>query len=131
MKESQSAGDCFIRQVGDYLRATVGPELFPDQVEECYRALATRVLEQKLVRVLVVGVGEDHPHSHLAARDALIAMAEIGVPVGFKLAFVPRSDATLNGYRHAEAEARERGIRARVFENEAQAIRWLTEPDVH
>jgi len=123
--------DCFIRQVGGYIRATVGPHLSPDEIEECYRALATRALEDNVGRILVVGVGEDHPHSHLAARDALIAMAEIGAPVGFKLAFVPRSDATLNGYRHAEFEARQRGIRAQVFDTEAKAIRWLTEPDIH
>ena len=126
-----SRADCFIRQVGDYTRATVGPNLEPEEVEECYRALATQVLEQRLTRILVVGVGEDHPHSHLAARDALIAMSEIGLPVGFKIAFVPRSGATLNGYRHAELEAQERGIRAQVFESEAEAIRWLAAPDVH
>jgi hypothetical protein len=90
------ADECLIRQVGEYVRAIVGPHSSADEVEKCYRAVAPHVLEKRLARVLVVGIGEDHPNSHLAARDALIAMAEIGVPAGFKIAFVPRTDATLN-----------------------------------
>ena len=123
--------DCAIRRVGDYLRAQVGPDLRPREVEDCYHALATQALQSRLDRVLIVGIGEDHPHSHLAARDALIALHEIGVPAGFRIAFVPRTSATLNGYRHAEVEARKRGLRARVFESEAEAARWLAEPELH
>jgi hypothetical protein len=93
--------------------------------------VATHVLERRVSQILIVGVGEDHAHSHLAARDALIAIAEIGVPAGFKVALVPRTSATLNGYRHAELEGQRRGLRAKVFKSEAQAIRWLAEPEVH
>lgn len=112
------------------MRAYVGAGSM-NEVQECYRNVATVALEHKFQRVLIVGVGTDHSHSHLAARDVVIALHVIGVPAGFRIAFVPRSDVTLNGYRHAEIEAQNRGLRARVFHDEEDAIRWLTEREVH
>lgn len=125
------ATDCSFRKVGDYLRAEVGARLGAHEVEDCYRVLATVVIEHRQSLVLVVGVGAEHPHSHLSARDALIAMHEIGVPAGFRIAFVALSDATRNSYLHTELEARKRGIRAHVFEREDDAVRWLIHPELH
>ena len=85
------ATDCSFRKVGDYLRAEVGARLGAHEVEDCYRVLATVVIEHRQSRVLVVGVGAEHPHSHLSARDALIAIHEIGMPAGFRIAFVALS----------------------------------------
>jgi hypothetical protein len=121
--------DCGVDQVGPVLRARVGTGT-KSQTQECYGAIAALALQHKFDRVLVVGAGSD-AHAHLSARDAVVAFAEIGVPAGFRIAFVATSDATLNGYRHAEIEARNRGLRARVLNDETQAIAWLTEPDVH
>jgi hypothetical protein len=95
---------CCISKRGEYIRADVGPGR-PSEILECYRSLVSAALEQKF--------------------------HEIGVPAGFKLAFVPLTYSTLNGYRHAEIEARKRGIRAKVFMEEVEAIRWLTQPDRH
>ena len=56
---------------------------------------------------LVVGIGQDS-HSHLA-----------------------KTDATLNGFKHAEYAANERGLRARVFRDEDAAVEWLVQADLH
>jgi len=122
--------NCVIERGEEYVRANVGHGT-PAELEECYRTLATIVLEHKFKRVLVVGTSDQHAHSHLAARDAVLAMDVIGVPAGFKIAFVGKSDATLNGYSHAEIAARDRGLRAKVFRDEPEAIQWLTAPDIH
>lgn len=130
MQLAQPHPDCSVHHVGEYVRAYVGSGS-PAQIQECYRTLATIALEHKFLRVLVVGIGEDDSHSHLAARDVVIALHVIGVPAGFKMAFVPKTDVTLNGYRHAEIEASNRGLRAKIFPSEEDAVRWLTDPEIH
>ena len=122
--------DCKIDHAGQYVRADVGDGTTSNEVQECYRTLASLALEHKFTRVLVVGIGQDS-HSHLTARDVVIAFDVIGVPAGFKVAFVAKSDATLNGFKHAEYAATERGLRAKVFRDEDAAIRWLIQPDLH
>ncbi len=101
-----------------------------DEIQECYRTLATLALEHKFNRALVVGVAADDPVNHLAARDAVIALHVIGVPAGFRLAFVPHTPETLNAFRHAEIEAAARG-RVKVFAGETDAVRWLTAEEIH
>src|SRR5688572_21942703 len=130
MQLAQPHPDCTVHHEGAYVRAYVGSSR-STEIQECYRAVATIALEHKFTRILVIGVGEQDAHSHLAARDIVIALDVIGVPAGFKIAFVPKTDVTLNGYRHAQAEAMKRGLRAQVFRDEAEAIVWLTEPDLH
>lgn len=127
---AQPHSECSISRRGEYIRADVGPGR-PSEILECYRSLVTLALEQKFKLALVVGAAYDDAAHHLAARDAVIAFHEIGVPAGFKLALVPLTYPTLNGYRQAEIEAQKRGIRAKVFMEEMEAIRWLTEPDKH
>jgi hypothetical protein len=122
--------DCTFRQEGEYLHAQVGAA-GAGEIRECYQALASLVIEHRFERVLVLGVGEQHAHSHLGARDLVVALHEIGVPAGFRIAMVPKSDATLNAFRHAELAARERGMRVLVFREEAHAVRWLTQPELH
>ena len=130
MQLAQPHPDFSIVNHGPYVRAYVGP-VQPNEVLECYRTLVVAALEQKFIHVLVVGEAIGDPLSHLAARDAVIAFADIGVPAGFKLALVPRSYDSLSGYRHAEIEAARRGIRAKVFSEEDEAVRWLTAPERH
>ncbi|HEY5899333.1 MAG TPA: hypothetical protein VIV54_17325 [Burkholderiales bacterium] len=130
MQLAKLHGECSVDQVDGYIRAHIGRGSTA-QVEECYRTLASIALQHKFDRVLVVGLGAGEPHAHLAARDIVIAFSVIGVPAGFKLAFVPTTDATRNGYRHAEIEASKRGLRAKVFGSEEEAVDWLTQPDVH
>ena len=121
--------DCKIDHAGQYVRADVGDGT-SNEVQDCYRTLASLALEHKFTRVLVVGIGQDS-HSHLTARDVVIAFDVIGVPAGFKVAFVAKTDATLNGFKHAEYAANERGLRAKVFRDEDTAVEWLTKPDLH
>ena len=120
---------CAVDHVGQVIRARVEGGT-SSQIQECYQALASLTLQHKFDRVLIVGTGGE-PRAHLGARDAVVAFGEIGVPAGFRLAFVATSDATLNGFRHAEIEARNRGLRVRLLRDEAQAIAWLTEPELH
>ena len=101
------------------------------ELRDYFRILSQRKWTAIFVFILVVGGAISDPMSHLAARDAVIALAVIGVPAGFKLAFVPRSHDSLNGYRHAELEAARRGIRAKVFSGEDEAVHWLTAPERH
>lgn len=122
--------ECVVHHAGEYVRAHVGSGT-DAEVQECYRTVASVALEHKFTRVLIVGIGKGAAHAHLAARDIVIAMSVIGVPAGFKMAFVPTSTETLNGYRHAEIEAANRGLRAKVFDTEDDAVAWLTAPEVH
>jgi hypothetical protein len=122
--------DCVVVRESGFVKAVVGPGSATEALD-CYRTLIELTVRHKFERALVIGHADDDPLHHLAARDGIIALHEIGVPAGFKIAFVPRTAETLNGYRHAELEARERGIRARVFHDDQEAIRWLTEPDLH
>jgi len=122
--------DCLVVHEGEFVKAVVGPGS-STEVFDCYRALVEMAVKHKYERALVIGEADDDPLHHLAARDGIIALHKIGVPAGFKIAFVPRTAETLNGYRHAELEAKQRGIRARVFRDHEEAIRWLTEPEKH
>lgn len=70
--------DCKIDHAGQYVRADVG-DGSATEVQECYRTLASLALEHKFTRVLLVGIGQDS-HSHLTARDVVIAFDVIGVP---------------------------------------------------
>jgi hypothetical protein len=123
--------DCQVIHEGRYVRALVGAAESPEDVHECYRALIYLAIQHRFDRALVVGEAADDPLHHLAARDGIIALHQIGVPAGFKIAFVPRTAETLNAYRHAEIEAKHRGIRARVLFDEEEAIAWLAEEDKH
>ena len=122
--------ECAIHDVGHYVRVvlTGGSDR---QVYEYYQHLVMLTLRHSLTRLLIVGKGGGSPYAHLGARDALIALHGVGVPAGFKIAFVPHTDPIRNGYRHAEIEAEKRGLRAKVFAEEEQAIAWLTNPDMH
>ena len=130
MPLAQPHPGCSIEDRADYIRAEVRAGNRA-QLHDCYRTVAELALKHKFGRVLIVGAGGDDAHGHLGARDAVVALNAIGVPAGFRLAFVAASDPTLNGYRHAEIEARKLGLRAQVFRGEADAVAWLTRPDVH
>jgi hypothetical protein len=60
-----------------------------------------------------------------------MALAECGVPAGFRIAFAALTHETLNAYLHAEIAATDRGIRAKVFRSEEEAVRWISDADQH
>ena len=119
----QSAG-CEIGQDERYLRASVGPGL-AEEVQECYRALATECVLRQCSRVLVVGHATADPFYHLAGRDALRSIALAGVPADFRLALVAKSPMLIAVYDAAVVEAGRLGLDARRFITEEEAERWL------
>lgn len=130
MRLAQPHPECEIIHAGEYLRARVGAGSSAE-VHDCYRSIATLALEHRFTRALVIGVASDDPLHHLAARDAVIALHVIGVPAGFRLAFVPKTTETLNAFRHAQIEGHNRGLDVRVFREEDEAVRWLAAPPLH
>lgn len=115
---------CEIDQEQGYLRATVGPGL-ADEVQECYRVLATECLVRQCKRVLVIGLATIDPFYHLAGRDALRSIALAGVPADFRLALVAKSPMLIAVYDAAVIEAGRLGLEARRFITEQEAERWL------
>jgi hypothetical protein len=118
---------CNIEEDARYLRCTVGPGQ-PHEIQECYRTLATECLLRKDKSVLVVGSDGGDSFVHLAGRDSLRAISLVGVPPGFRLAFVAATPDMIAIYDAAVVEAGRCGIQARRFGTEAQAVAWLTGP---
>ena len=118
------AAGCEVEQVEGYVRARVGPGL-ADEVQECYRALATACVTRQCDRVLVIGYATQDPFYHLAGRDALRSIALAGVPADFRLAFVAMSAGLIAVYDAAVVEAGRLGLDARRFITEEEADRWL------
>jgi hypothetical protein len=115
---------CEIDQEQHYLRATVGPGL-ADEVQACYRTLATECLVRHCSRVLVIGLATIDPFYHLAGRDALRSLALAGVPADFRLALVAKSATLIAVYDAAVVEAGRLGLDVRRFMTEEEAERWL------
>ena len=119
----QEAG-CEIDQDEGFLRATVGPGL-AEEVQRCYRALATECITRQCSRLLVIGYATLDPFYHLAGRDALRSLALAGVPQDFRLALVAKSAGLIAVFDTAVIEAGRLGLEARRFIDEDDAERWL------
>jgi len=115
---------CGIERTGERLRVAVGPAL-PDEVQECYRAVANECVIGGCNRVLIVGNAKIDAFSHLALRDVLRSMALAGVPVGFRLAVVADTSNLIAVYDTAVIEGGRLGIDVRRFMTEADGARWL------
>jgi hypothetical protein len=115
---------CEIDQQRGYIRATVGPGL-AEEVQECYRTLASECVVRQCSRVLVIGIGTLDPFYHLAGRDALRSVALAGVPADFRLALVAKNASLIAVYDAAVVEAGRLGLEARRFITEEEAERWL------
>lgn len=115
---------CTIGIVDDCVRADVGPG-HAGEIQQCYQDWACACLDGKYQRALLVGTSQGDEFAHLAARDAIASMALAGVPAGFRLAVVARSVLLITVYDAVVVAARRRGIDARRFQDEAEAVRWL------
>jgi hypothetical protein len=122
--------ECPVVRVGSIIRGEVGPGS-SENVLECYRSFVVVLIQQKAHRALLLGRANADPLWHLAARDAVIALHVIGIPAGFRLALVPFTYETLNGFKHAEIEACQRGLRVQLFRDEQEAMQWLSEAERH
>ena len=118
------APGCEIDPQQGYIRATVGPGL-AEEVQECYRTLASECVVRQCSRVLVIGIGTLDPFYHLAGRDALRSVALAGVPADFRLALVAKNASLIAVYDAAVVEAGRLGLEARRFITEEEAERWL------
>jgi len=123
MATSSTAG-CRIDRTKERVRVEVGPAL-PDEVQECYRAMANECVTSGCTRVLVVGNASVDAFSHLALRDALRAMALAGLPARFRLAVVAETANLIAVYDAAVVEGGRLGIEARRFMTEEDALHWL------
>jgi hypothetical protein len=115
---------CDIALTEGHIRVDVGPGL-ATEVQACYRAFVAECLNRQCARALVVGYADLDPFYHLAARDALRAMALAGVPANFRLALVAKTGGLIAVYDTAVVEASRLGIEARRFITEDDAERWL------
>jgi hypothetical protein len=115
---------CDIERAEHFLRVRVGPGL-ANEIQECYRTLASECLQKNCSRVLVLGYATTDPFYHLAGRDALRSMALAGVPDDFRLALVAMSSGLIAVYDAAVLEAQRLGLQARRFMSEQDAERWL------
>lgn len=118
---------CTIEDGPRYLRCAIGPGL-PQEIQECYRALAAECVRQQGKPILIIGAGGDDSFIHLAARDSMKAIAVAGVPRKFRLAVVAATSDMIAIYESAIVEARRCGFAARRFETEEQAAAWLEAP---
>jgi hypothetical protein len=119
----QEAG-CEIDEHDGFLRAVVGPGL-AEEVQRCYRALATACVTRQCSRVLVIGQATFDPFYHLAGRDTLRSLALAGVPKDFRLALVAKSAGLIAVFDTAVVEAGRLGLEARRFIEEDDAETWL------
>jgi hypothetical protein len=119
---------CDIGEAEHFLRCAVGPGR-PQEIQECYRALAAECLLRKGKPLLIVGAsGGGDSFVHLAGRDSLRAIALAGVPPEFRLALVASDADMIAVYDAAVVEAARVGIVARRFHSEEQAAAWLLAP---
>jgi hypothetical protein len=98
------------------------------EIAELYRALAVTCVERQLSRVLIVA-GDDEPEGERALRDALTIMVLAGIPQEFRLALVAALPRVAQTYALTQRDFNAAGIQTRVFENEADAVRWLEAGD--
>lgn len=118
------AKGCDIAQAEGHIRVSVGPGL-ATEVQECYRAFVAECLNRQCARALVVGYADLDPFYHLAARDAMRAMALAGVAANFRMAFVAMTPGLIAIYDTAVTEASRLGIEARRFMTQGDAEGWL------
>jgi hypothetical protein len=115
---------CEIGRKDRDLRAVVSSRRAED-VQRCYRAVATECVAGQCRRMLVIGYSVSDAFVHLAGRDALRSLALAGVPDGFRLALVAATADLIAIYDTAVVEASRLGFEARRFTSEEDAVRWL------
>jgi hypothetical protein len=126
-KPIHSSRGCEIGEAPGYLRGVIGPGS-AKHIQDCYRLLVLECLKRQSKRTLVIGLAGGDAFTHLAARDAIRSMVLAGVPVGYRVAFVALGADLIAVYDAAVVEAARRGIEARRFREEAEAIKWLASP---
>ena len=98
------------------------------EVADIFRSFAVRCLEKQINRVLVK-TGDSDPAAEHALRDALATILLAGIPAGFRMALVAATPQVRGSYRTAQRDLVLAGVDARLFDGEAEAVRWLDGAD--
>jgi hypothetical protein len=115
---------CEIRDIEGYLCGRVGPG-GAGEVQRCYEDWAIACLDRQCSAALLVGSSDGDAFPHLAARDAIASIALAGMPAGFRLGVVALNATLIAVYDAVVVEAQRRGIQARRFQSEDEAMAWL------
>lgn len=115
---------CEIGIVEDCVRGVVGRG-HAGEIQRCYEDWACACLLGNYRRALLIGTSKGEAFAHLAARDAIASMVLAGVPAGFRLAMVAESAQLIAVYDAVVVEAGRRGLEARRFHDEGEALAWL------
>ena len=115
---------CAIGIVDGIARASVGPA-HANRIRQCYEDWACTCVLGEARRALLIGRSDSDSFTHLAARDAIASMVLAGVPPGFRLAVVAQSANLIAVYDAVIVEANRRGLEARRFRDEQEAVKWL------
>jgi len=93
----------------------------------CYGYQAFGMLcAERRVRAALVRTGGEDADGHYALRDILVTLARVaGIPLGFPLAFIARSDEIAEVCRTMQNELTPLGCELGVFRAERQARQWL------
>jgi hypothetical protein len=118
---------CEIGTVDGTARAFVGRGSAAE-VQKCYADWALVCVLGQFERGLLVGAAGGDAFTHLAARDAIGSMVLAGVPPGFRLAVVALDPFMVTVYDAVVVEAGRRGLVARRFRDEEEALKWLAAP---
>jgi hypothetical protein len=94
------------------------------EIAELYRALAVVCIQKQISRVLIIA-GDDDPAGERALRDALTMMVLAGIPHDFRLALAAAMPSVAQAYALSQRDFNAAGIKTRLFENAADAERWL------
>ena len=95
------------------------------EVATVYQALAVRLMESDLERVLVCS-GTDSPEGHVALLDALkTVIRHRGVCKQFRLALVAQSARARWVFEQVARPYQQTGLQVRLFDGEPEARAWL------
>jgi len=120
-----AASCCELETVRGIARAAIHPG-HAAQVRQCYEDWATACVLGQFRRGLLVGVSGGDAFVHLAARDALAALAIAGIPADFRLALVALDAHLIAVYDAVVVAGARHGIEARRLSDEAAALDWLS-----
>jgi hypothetical protein len=115
--------ESYIRQVDGHLFVDSGRGT-ATELAAIYRDFAVLCIEKQIRRVLVKP-GDDDPAGERCLRNALTTMVLAGLPSEFKMALLAETARIAARYRDTERDLCAAGVKAKMFDSEPAAARWL------
>lgn len=109
-----------------YVRGVIGDAAASDNGQMTVRLLALTCYDTLCNCALIVG-GEADLSVHKSVCRALEELSAIPSARSLKVALVSSADSVREVYERAGKKAAARGLTAKVFRSEREAIRWLHE----